>query len=148
MDLRNMMYAARSHFIFTDRYEKVILDVPFENKTIDMILVDQKEHVTILLFAETNWKRALLSARSVALGAHSIYLCVPDTNCPPSLKVAAYEQGVGIYLCNPTGQLKKLIPSHPSHVQTSYYEAVLRAANAKWIKDHTPRTPQAQPSDD
>lgn len=138
MDLRNMMYSARSHFLFSARYEKVVLNVPFKNSVVDMILVDEAGKITTILFADKNWKVALQALRSLSLGSHHAYLCVPKTSFSSAIRSAATQQDIGIYLYSTTGQITRHISSHPTNPMNNHYDALLTAANAKWNEDHTP----------
>lgn len=63
--------------IFLGQGLRVALEVPFLERSIDLVYMDQRKNLVAIEFKWANWKQALLQARSHLYGATKVYICIP-----------------------------------------------------------------------
>ena len=126
MTKHELIESAYNVFSQSGDYEKVLTDVPFEEETIDMVLVGKDQKLTTIGFTPTNWRSALRKARSHALGADFTSLCLPAKKWPTELKLSAAEQGIGVMLVYPlTGKIEPLVKSFTGAMWREAREKIL-----------------------
>lgn len=77
--------------------KKVILEVPYLSRCIDMVIVDNEYNIITIEFKMKNWQQALLQAKDHSLGADKAYICMPKLKkIPEKLIEESEKNGIGI----------------------------------------------------
>lgn len=98
--------------------QKVLLGVPFMNRCIDMLLINDDQFIAIE-FKLNDWKRAIIQARDHLLGVDKSYICLPCTKrVTDSIVESLEKEGVG------------LLQYHPNEVKP--LKVIIEATNSKY----------------
>lgn len=89
-----------------DKYKKVVREIPFLSRCIDMILVSDNDEIETIEFKIVKWREAIEQAKNHKLGADRSYICLPKRK-PSSVLLEALEQAnLGLYLYCPEDKCK------------------------------------------
>lgn len=89
-----------------DQYKKVVREIPFLSRCIDMILVSKNDEIETIEFKLTKWREAIEQAKNHKLGADRAYICLPKRKPSPTLIEALEEANIGLYLYCPDDECK------------------------------------------
>lgn len=63
--------------LFLKKGYRVALEVPFLERSIDLVYMDKAHNLIAIEFKWSNWKRALIQASTHVYGASKVYICIP-----------------------------------------------------------------------
>ena len=78
------------------------VEVPFYNRSIDLVYLDKEGNTCAVEFKLNNWKKAIDQAKDCTTGAHFVYICVPNKNYSLQLKEEVEKAGCGLIIFDPS----------------------------------------------
>lgn len=85
------------------------VEVPFYNRSIDLVYYDEQGNINAVEFKLHNWKKAINQARDCAIGAHFIYICIPEKNYTPKIIDEIEKADCGLIIFDPKKKETKVI---------------------------------------
>jgi tagatose-1,6-bisphosphate aldolase len=79
-------------------YTKVVREVPFLSRCIDMVLLDNSGLAITIEFKISNWKHAIDQVRNHMLGADKVYICLPYRKPSDKLINNLKQEKIGLFL--------------------------------------------------
>ncbi len=74
------------------------VEVPFYNKSIDLVYTDNSGQLCALEFKLNDWKKAITQAKDCSTGAHKVYICIPKKKYSMKLEEQAEKVGCGLII--------------------------------------------------
>ena len=100
----DMVDKCYKYLLVNKNYNKIVREVPFLSRCIDMVLITQDNKNITIEFKMKDWRHALVQVRSHKLGADRAYICLPVKKPSNILLNALAEENVGLYLYSPDRQ--------------------------------------------
>lgn len=72
------------------------VEVPFFNRSIDLVFYDKKGNICAIEFKLSNWRKGIMQAKDCALGANRYYLCLPEEKINNNIKEITKENNCGL----------------------------------------------------
>lgn len=82
-------------------YRKVLLEVPFLSRSIDMVLVDLDGNIITIEFKLHDWNRAIQQAKDHQLGSDKAYICMPKRHLTLGLLNELERNRIGLLFYDP-----------------------------------------------
>lgn len=103
-----MVLDSKEYFESSCSYQKVVCEVPFLSRCIDMVLVDEQKQVITIEFKLTKWRDAILQAYDHLRAADYAYICMPKKRREPSALFIdeLKNKGIGLLLYDETSKDK------------------------------------------
>lgn len=83
-----------------NNFRNYIWQVPFFNKVIDLVAIDNQNNLVGIEFKLKDWKKALKQAITNSNAFDYLYVCVPGGKYTLSLIEKANELGIGVMIYN------------------------------------------------
>ena len=99
-----------------DQNHSVALEVPFLNRSIDLVYQNNDGDLTAVEFKRHDWKRALQQAHDHRLGTDRVYICLPISVINENVEQKAKEIGVGIMAWSPDNPFLLHMDPSPSSI--------------------------------
>lgn len=95
-----MVLDCKEYFESSCSCQKVVCEVPFLSRCIDMVLVDEQNRVITIEFKLTKWRDAILQAYDHLRAADFAYICMPKKKREPSALFIdeLKNKGIGLLL--------------------------------------------------
>lgn len=74
------------------------VEVPFYNRSIDLVYTDKDGNLCALEFKLNDWKKAISQAKDCSSGAHKVYVCIPKKKYSMELQEQAEKIGCGLII--------------------------------------------------
>ncbi len=74
--------------------------VPYHNRVIDLVAVDDKDNLVAIEFKLKDWKRAIKQVITNANAFDYLYVCTPNGSFIEKLKYEANITGIGVMICD------------------------------------------------
>jgi hypothetical protein len=85
-----------------DEFERVVREVPFLSRCIDLVLITKESQSITIEFKIKNWRKAIEQAKNHKLGADKSYICLPEMKLSFELINLLKNEKIGLFLYNPT----------------------------------------------
>lgn len=79
-------------------YKKIVCEIPFLSRCIDMVLIDQSNKVITIEFKLSKWRDAIEQAYDHMRGADYAYVCLPKKKLSEKLINELKRNGIGLLL--------------------------------------------------
>lgn len=95
--------------ILVEKNINFAVEVPFYNRSIDLVFYDEQGNANAVEFKLHNWKKAIDQAKDCAIGAHYVYICIPDKNYTPEMINEVEKADCGLIVFNPINRETRII---------------------------------------
>lgn len=120
-----MVYGALS--LLGSRRLRCATEVPFLNRSIDLMFDDPVEGLVAVEFKRRDWRRALLQARDHLLGTACVYVCLPVPRVSKEVIIEADDFGIGLFTWSPERPLEPCLePKRSTHFPIDLMSTWLR----------------------
>lgn len=92
----NMVQIAFDYYIKLNKYKKIVREVPFLSRCIDLVLVTEDNRIITIEFKMNKWRDAIKQAENHKLGADISYICIPKRKITNVLKETIKNSNVGL----------------------------------------------------
>lgn len=126
------------YLIQQNSFTKVVREVPFLSRCIDMVMTTQENETITVEFKIRNWRHALEQVKSHKLGADRAYICLPIKKPSQELLSALMEEHVGLYLYmpeNPERMMYEYLPAPRNSGKIEAFASLLQK-KIKYISEN------------
>lgn len=120
MTENDLVLKCYDNFARDKEYKKVLLEVPFLSRSIDMVLVQNDETIITIEFKLHDWKKALMQAKDHALGADKAYICLPMRKLSEKIEYSFKNSGIGLLFYD--DRTNEILEAISPSVETSKWE--------------------------
>jgi hypothetical protein len=106
--------------------KKFAVEVPFFNRSIDLVLIDDKNNLCALEFKVHDWKRAVRQAQECVLGADFVYICIPEEKYSENIRREIERIECGLILFDLMKKRIRIVNSKRNHQLLKQGIALLR----------------------
>jgi len=113
----------------------VVLEVPFLNRCIDMVMINEKGVIFTVEFKISNIRHAIRQAYDHALGADYAFICMPETT---KINMELLKsKNIGLFLYNPFSENKARTAICPTFNKrkVKLFSEMLRKTTMKILKE-------------
>ncbi len=91
------------------------VEVPFYNRSIDLVYIDKKGNLCALEFKLNDWKKAISQAKDCSSGAQKVYVCIPKKKYSMELEEQAEKVGCGLIIFDVESKNKVVLKESKNH---------------------------------
>ncbi len=116
----------------SNRFKRIVLEVPYLSRCIDMVLVDRDDKIISIEFKLKNWKKAIEQAQDHKLGVDKAYICMPDNKreCSEAMYNSLVNSGVGLFGYDPLNTIP-IIEKVPAQLITDHWKPYVESLKNK-----------------
>lgn len=74
------------------------VEVPFFNRSIDVVYYDEKDNFYVLEFKLKDWKKGMIQAKNCSHGAEFVFICLPKEKYSKNIKKELKKNRCGLIL--------------------------------------------------
>ena len=123
-----MVNACYNYLTKYDEYVRIVREVPFLSRCIDLVLVANDGEVISIEFKIKNWRQAIEQAKNHMLGADRAYICLPYKKPSNLLLEALTEAKIGLYQYSPDKPniMIETLPAPQNDNKVSVFQLLLK----------------------
>lgn len=124
----DMVNACYNYLAEYDEYVRIVREVPFLSRCIDLVLISSGGEIISIEFKIKNWRQAIEQAKNHMLGADKAYICLPYKKPTRQLLDALKEAKIGLYQYSPDNPniMIETMPAPQNNNKVSVFQMMLK----------------------